>query len=261
MTELLQDKTLLITGVGSGLGKEVATQSLADGAKLVIGARTETQLEAVAQELDPSGQRVAYLPVDITDETACNSMVQLAESKFGPVDGLAQIAAFEFSVGGLLETDLEMLRQAFETNVVGSYKIMRAAVESMRKSEGGSVVLIGSQSMWTTHVEMMGYGASKGALMSSMYYLAKEFGPDKIRFNTVVPSWMWGPPVQAYVEMQSKERGVEGQQVIDEIVSTIPLGEITPDEEVANAVAFFLSDRARMITGQSLLVNGGEYSR
>jgi NAD(P)-dependent dehydrogenase (short-subunit alcohol dehydrogenase family) len=96
---------------------------------------------------------------------------------------------------------------------------------------------------------------------SAMYYLAEELGPDHIRVNTVMPSWMWGPPVQMYVDMQSSARGIEKDDVVEEIVSGIPLGEIVPDEEVANAVAFLLSDRSRMITGQTLMVNGGELMR
>ena len=109
--------------------------------------------------------------------------------------------------------------------------------------------------------EYIDYAASKGALLTAMFHLAKELGPDRIRVNTVVPSWMWGPPVQMYVDWQASERGVEGDVIKAEIEAGIPLGEITADEDVADAVAFFLSDRARMITGQSLMVNGGELMR
>ena len=94
-----------------------------------------------------------------------------------------------------------------------------------------------------------------------MFHMAKELGPDRIRVNTVVPSWMWGPPVQMYVDWQSSVRKVDGAEVKGEIEAGIPLGEIVADEDVADAIAFFLSDRARMITGQSLMVNGGELMR
>ena len=72
---------------------------------------------------------------------------------------------------------------------------------------------------------------------------------------------MWGPPVQMYVDWQASERGIPGDEVKAEIEAGIPLGEIVADEDVADAVTFFLSDRARMITGQSLMVNGGELMR
>ncbi len=258
---MLDGKTILVTGVGSGLGREVACQCVRDGAKVVIGARTKDQLDAVAAEADPSGERVAVVPTDITDPEACARIVGEAGTRFGGLDGLVQVAAFEYAMGDLYQSDFEAWRKAFDTNVVGTMQLLRPAAEAMKAGGGGSVVLIGSQSMYLPLIEQMGYAASKGALLSSMFYLAKELGADKIRVNTVVPSWMWGPPVQLYVRMTARTREIPEEQVIEEIQAGIPLGEMAADEDVAQAVAFLLSDRARMITGQSLLVNGGELMR
>ncbi len=77
----------------------------------------------------------------------------------------------------------------------------------------------------------------------------------------VVPSWMWGPPVEAFVKLRAKAEGVAQEAIVDEIKSRIPLGEIVPDEEVAEAAIFFASDRARCISGHTLIVNGGETMR
>ena len=73
-----------------------------------------------------------------------------------------------------------------------------------------------------------------------------------------VPTWMWGPPVQMYVKWQAKERGISEEEMIAEITARMPLGEIPADEDVAESILFFCSDRARMITGETLLVNAGE---
>ena len=105
----------------------------------------------------------------------------------------------------------------------------------------------------------MAYASSKGALTTAMYYLAKELGPSKIRVNTVVPTWMWGPPVEGYVDMTAQGTGVSRDEVIAGITKNMPLGEIPADEDVAEVVAFFASDRARMITGQALFVYAGEF--
>lgn len=260
-TGLLAGKTVVVTGVGTGLGKEVATTVANDGANLVIGARTETQLAAVAEELDPSGERVVYVPTDISDPEACERIVATAVDRFGRLDGIAQIAAYEGAMGNLSATNMNRVRKSIDINLIGSLQMVQAAAPALKSAGGGSVVLIGSQSMYLPLIEQIGYAASKGALLTAMFHLAKEFGPDKIRVNTVVPSWMWGPPVQMYVDWQASERGVEGDAVKAEIEAGIPLGEIVADEDVADAVAFFLSDRARMITGQSLMVNGGELMR
>ena len=105
------------------------------------------------------------------------------------------------------------------------------------------------------------YASAKGALVSAMYHMAAELGPERIRVNMVIPTWMWGPPVEAYVKWQAKERGVSSDAIVAEITQSMPLGEIPADEDVAEAVAFFCSDRARMITGETLQVNAGQLMR
>lgn len=258
---MLEGRTVVVTGVGSGLGREVAVQAVKDGANVVIGARTAEQLEAVAKEADPSGERVAVVATDITDPEACARIVAEAERRFGALHGLVQVAAYEYAMGGLYETDFEAWRTSFDTNVIGTLSLIRAAGPALKRSAAGSIVLIGSQSMYLPLIEQMGYAASKGALLSSMFYLAKELGPDGIRVNTVVPSWMWGPPVELYLKLQAKARGVSPEALREEIEAGIPLGAMAADEDVAQAVAFFLSERSRRITGQTLLVNGGEMMR
>jgi NAD(P)-dependent dehydrogenase (short-subunit alcohol dehydrogenase family) len=258
---MLEGKTVLITGVGSGLGRELAIQVVKDGANAVIGARTREQLESVAGQADPSGDRIAVVPTDITDPQACADIVAAAEQRFGALHGLVQVAAYEYAMGGLFDSDFEAWRKSFETNVLGTLSLLRAAAPALKRASGGSVVLIGSQSMYLPLIEQMGYAASKGALLSSMYYLAKELGPDHIRVNTVVPSWMWGPPVELYLKLQAKARGTSPEAIKQEIERGIPLGSMAADEDVAQAAVFFLSDRSRLITGQTLLVNGGELMR
>lgn len=258
---MLEGKTIIVTGVGSGLGREVACQCVRDGANVVLGARTESQLEAVAKDADPSGQRVAVVPTDITDPEACQQIVEEAERRFGHVDGIVQVAAYELAFGGLEDTDFDAWRKSFETNVIGSLQLLRPVARSMRKQGAGAVVLIGSQSMYVPQIEQMGYAASKGALLSSMFYLAKELGKDRIRVNTVVPSWMWGPPVELYLELQARQGDATEAELKAGIEAGIPLGQMAEDGDVADAVAFMLSDRSRMITGQTLLVNGGELMR
>jgi NAD(P)-dependent dehydrogenase (short-subunit alcohol dehydrogenase family) len=145
--------------------------------------------------------------------------------------------------------------------VVGTTKVVQAAAPELKARGGGSIVLIGTQSKWLPQLPQLAYASSKGALLSAMYYIAKELGPDKIRVNMVVPTWMWGPPVQMYAKWQASQRNISEQDVVDEITANMPLGEIPADDDVAEAVIFFCSDRARMITGQSLMVNAGEFMR
>jgi len=261
MAMILQGKTVLVSGVGAGLGREVAQCALRDGANVVLAARTQATLEQTAKELDPQGQRSAWRATDITKPEDCEALVALATQRFGGVDALVQVAAYEAVFGGLQETDFESWRRAFDTNVLGSLTLVRALVPGMRAAGGGSLVLIGSQSMWMPQLPQAGYAASKAALLSAMLYLVDELGPDHIRVNMVVPSWMWGPPVQGFIKMQAKSERRSEDAVLGDITAKIPLRQMAADEDVAESCIFLASDRARCITGQTLLVNGGELMR
>jgi NAD(P)-dependent dehydrogenase (short-subunit alcohol dehydrogenase family) len=258
---ILEGKTVLVTGVGKGLGRECAASALRDGANVVVAARTAEALEATAAELDPSGERIAIHPTDITDAESCAALVETATRRFGSVDALIQVAAYENVWGGLYELDFKAWRKAFDTNVLGALTVIRPVATAMKESGGGSVVLIGSQSMFQPALPQSGYAASKAALLSAMYYLVDELGPDNIRFNMVVPSWMWGPNVEMYVTGTASHTGRSEEDVLNDIVGTFPLRRMTEDGEVADVATFFASDRAKAVTGQYLLVNSGELHR
>ncbi len=255
---ILENKTVVISGVGPGLGREVARLALRDGARVVIGARRGKDLESTACELDPSGQRIAHRATDITEPEQCEALVAKAVERFGGVDALVQVAALDTLFGGLDGTSDQDWNNCFSTNVAGTANMAAAAAGAMKKRGGGAIVLIGSQSMYRPQVMQLAYASSKGALATAMKYMATELGGERIRVNMVVPTWMWGPPVQAYVRMQMKSRGLGEDEILAEITAGMPLGEMPADEDVAEAIIFFCSDRARMITGQALLVNSGE---
>src|SRR6478752_4193102 len=258
---MLPGKTVIVTGVGSGLGRECVTAAWREGANVVLAARTRETLEATAAEVDPSGEHVEAVSADITDADSCAALVARAQERFGSVDALIQVAAFEYVFGGLHDTKLDDWRTAFETNVLGAMTVLRPVATAMKENGGGAVVLIGSQSMFKPSLPQAGYAASKGALLSTMYYLADELGADNIRCNMVVPSWMWGPPVQMYVEGTAKQKGIPVEEALNDIVGGFPLQRMTEDGEVADVAMFFASDHAKAVTGQHLMVNSGEMMR
>ncbi len=258
---ILEGKTVLVTGVGGGLGRECAAAALRDGANVVVAARTADTLGTIAAELDPTGTRVASQVTDITDADSCAALVELARDRFGSVDALVQVAAFENAWGGLYDLKFENWRSAFETNVIGALTVIRPAAEAMKAGGGGAIVLIGSQSMFQPQLPQGGYAASKSALLTAMYYLCDELGPDNIRCNMVIPSWMWGPPVEMLMNWRAKNEDKSVEEAVNEVVGKFPLRRMTEDGEVADVVAFFASDHAKAVTGQYLLVNSGEMLR
>ena len=258
---ILEGKTVLVTGVGGGLGRECAASALRDGANVVVAARSADTLATIAAELDPSGEKVAHHVTDITDADSCAGLVDLAKERFGSVDALVQVAAFENAWGGLYDMKDEDWRSAFDTNVLGAMNVIRPAATAMKQGGGGAVVLIGSQSMFAPQMPQGGYAASKSALLSAMYYLCDELGPDNIRCNMVIPSWMWGPPVEMLMNWRAKNEDKTVEEALNDVVGKFPLRRMTEDGEVADVVAFFASDRAKAVTGQYLLVNSGEMFR
>ncbi|MCH7709277.1 MAG: SDR family oxidoreductase [Myxococcales bacterium] len=258
---ILEGKTVVVCGVGQGLGGEIARLCLRDGASVMLAARTEATLEQIAKQLDPDGKRVAWQVTDITDDDQCKALAAASVDRFGGIDALVQVAAYDSLFGTFEEVKADDWRQMMEINLIGSTQVARAVVPAMKRRRGGSIVLIGSQASFLPLTSQVAYAASKGALHTAMYFMAKELGPDGIRVNTVVPTWMWGPPVQMYIKMMAKQRGISEDEVVAEITDRMCIKQIPADEDVAESVVFFCSDRARFITGQALMVNSGELMR
>jgi NAD(P)-dependent dehydrogenase (short-subunit alcohol dehydrogenase family) len=255
---LLEGTTMVVSGVGPGLGREIAEAAHREGASVMMGARREENLRAAADSIDPSGERVGWRRTDITVPEDCDRLIDAAVEQFGRLDSLVNCAALDTMMGGLEGADLDSWMPAFETNVIGTLRMVQAAVPKL-KERGGAIVFIGSQIQYWPQIMQMAYASSKAALHAATVHLATELGPHKIRVNTVVPTWMWGPPVEGYVDWMSSSQGVPPEEVIGGITKNMPLGEIPSDGDVAEVVVFFASERARMVTAQSLFVNAGEF--
>ena len=128
---ILEGKTVVVTGVGPGLGGEVAKLVLRDGGNAVLAARSADKLEAIAGEVDPSGERVAHLPTDIGDVEQCRALAKLAVDRFGAVDGVVQVAAYDGLLAGLEGTSDDDWHAVLDTNVVGSMHVITAMSEAM----------------------------------------------------------------------------------------------------------------------------------
>ncbi len=255
---LLQDKVGIVSGVGPGLGREIAMAFVREGAAVALGARTESYLETVRGEIDALGGRAVTAATDITDVDQCRRLVDTTRDTFGHVDVLVH-NAFAPDVFQPFDTvDLDAWRHIMDVNLFGSLQLTKAVLPTMKAQGGGSIVFVNSMIVRKILPLQGGYATSKGALLTAAQVLAKELGPDHIRVNSIVPGWMWGPSVQGYFTMTERQTGRPVQEQYDEIAAQIPLGEIPPDEDCANAAVFFASDLSSVVTGQALDVNGGE---
>lgn len=261
---LLTDKTVIVSGVGAGLGREIALACARDGANVVLGARSVDNLQKVNDDIaaECGADTVGFLPTDISRGEQTDAIVAFALERFGTLDGIVNCAAKDDVMGGILQTTEEQWRQTIEINLFGTMNLVRSSVPALETTKG-SIVFIGSQTMLKPPPQMpqLAYAASKGALMAASYHLTQELGPKGIRVNTVVPSWMWGPPVEAYCSWIAHDKGITVDEARLSLAKDFAMRDIAADEDVAQACTFFLSDKSRMVSGQSMLVNGGEYMR
>jgi len=256
---LLAGKVAIISGIGPGLGATLASRFGGHGASVVMLARRQAALDAVADSLAERGTDVLGVATDITDDDACRHAVARAVDRFGSIDVLVNNAYEPDHFQPFEQADLDVWRRAMDVNAFGSLQLTRAAVTAM-PAAGGAVVMVGSMIVRTNPALMGGYTMSKAALQSAARTLSRELGPRHIRVNTVVPAWIWGASVKAYFEGIAAAGGPSVAEQYDEVARRASLGFIATEEQVADACAFLASDLASAITGQELEVHAGDTS-
>ena len=210
-------------------------------------------------EISASGSEVIAVPCDITNPDDCEHLVQSTIDEYGKIDGLINSAYRAGDFKEICNSDFSDWQETMNTNFFGTMNLTIAAVKRMENHANGAIVMINSLITKKPLSTQGGYAASKGALSTATKILAKELGPKGIRVNSVFMGWMWGPPVEMYVNYTAQTMGVTPEAVIADVVKDIPLGLIPDDSDCANAALFLISDLAKVITGSSLDVNGGEF--
>ena len=255
---LLKDKVAIVSGVGPGMGQATAKALAREGAAVALAARSADYLDQVAKEITELGGTAVAVPTDLVDEAQCQALVDRTVAELGGVDVLVNAAFKPDAFRRFDEVDLTEWRSIFDVNVWGTLQLTQAVIPRMKERGGGSIVFVNTMEIRKPRERLGGYASSKGALLVAARVLAFELGAHKIRVNSVVPGWMWGPPVQGYVDYRSQRKGVAPEEIIAEITAEIPLGEIPRQEDCAEAVVFFASDLSKAVTGQALDANGGE---
>jgi len=256
---VLEDRVAIVSGIGPGMGRDISLTLAGAGAHVVLAARTEAKLEAVAEEVETRGRRALCVPTDIADPDQCRHLAATTREAFGRLDVLVNNAFAEDPFASFEDGGPDAWKQVFDVNVFGTLQLTQAAVPLMKETGGGSIVMISTMSTRIVNPLLGGYAASKRALMTAAQSLALELGRYRIRVNSVAPGHIWGPSLEWYFGWLAGQRGCTPQDVYDEIAGLTALNHIHTSEEVAQVVLFFASDRARAITGQTLDVNAGRY--
>ncbi len=255
---LLQDKVVVVSGIGPGLGRSIALRSAAQGADVVLAARTESRLEEVAAEVKALGRRALAVPTDVSDPDAAARLADATLEHFGRADALVHNALAMPPIKELGVVDLDALHISFNTNVVAALRLTRLFAPALIESEG-SVTMINSMVVRFSQRTMGPYKLTKAALLAAAQSLATELGPRGVRVNSVAPGHIWGDSLQWYFGYLAKKRGVDPQVVHDEAAANTDLRRLPLPDEIADTVVFLSSSLARAVTGQCIDVNCGEY--
>ncbi|MEP5837500.1 MAG: SDR family oxidoreductase [Marinobacter sp.] len=258
---LLKDKVVIVSGIGPGLGGELALEAARQGAKLAIAARTPEKLDGSEAEIRAAGldAPVIKVPTDISDRSQCDQLVQQTLDAYGRIDALINSAYNPGGFAPIENADLESWRGAFDVNLFGTMNLTQACIPAMKQQGGGAIVMINSMVTRQPLASQGGYAASKAALSSATAHLAVELGQYNIRVNSAYMGWMWGPPVEFYMQMMkdSHPQGADGVKA--EVEKGIPLGSIPEDGDCAKVAIFLASDYSCAMTGAQVDVNGGEH--
>lgn len=254
-----ENRTYLITGGGSGIGKGVAAGLAAAGASVMIIGRNPDRLADAVDEVQAqadsagNGGAIRYEPTDVTNEDEVARAVDAATAWHGRLHGAVHCAGGSLTVGPITHTDSEAWRNTVDLNVNGTMYVLKHAARELVRGGGGSFIGISSIAASNTHRWFGPYGVTKSAIDHMMMLAADELGPSWVRVNSIRPGLIRTDLVDAAV--------IQSPEISGDYALCTPLPRVGEVEDIANLAMFLLSDAATWITGQCINVDGGHILR
>jgi NAD(P)-dependent dehydrogenase (short-subunit alcohol dehydrogenase family) len=249
----LENKIAIVTGGGRGIGKSIAKVFAAEGADLVIAARTEAPLKETAAEIEAMGRKCLAIVTDQAVPEQISSMVDRTLEKFGRVDVLVNNAGIGGPAMSVADMDLEAWNQTLTINLTGAMLCAKYVLKNdMIPRKSGNIINISSISGRFGHANRSPYSASKWGLIGLTQTLALEVGKYGIRVNCITPGPVEGERIEWAMRKVSQSQGISYEQAVANEVARTALGRMVKPEEVAYLAVFLASDRSVSITGQTV---------
>jgi 3-oxoacyl-[acyl-carrier protein] reductase len=243
----LQGRSAIVTGGSKGIGRGIATTLAAAGVNVLVTARNQADLDAAVAELADLPGHATGLAADVTNPQDCRRAVEFAVEQYGGLDIVCANAGI-FPSGRLEDLTPEDIEQVLSVNFKGTVFVIQAALPALTASGHGRVIITSSiTGPITGYPGWSHYGASKAAQLGFLRTAAMELAPKQITINAVLPG---NVITEGLAEM--------GQEYLDQMASSIPAGRLGSVADIGNAVLFFATDEAGYITGQTLVVDGGQ---
>jgi 3-oxoacyl-[acyl-carrier protein] reductase len=243
----LQGRSAIVTGGSKGIGRGIAETFAAAGVNVLVTARNQADLDATVTALAEQPGRVSGLAADVTDPEDCRRAVQTSVELHGGLDIVCANAGI-FPSGRLEDLTPDDVEQVLAVNFKGTVFIVQAALSALAASERGRVIITSSiTGPITGYPGWSHYGASKAAQLGFLRTAAIELAPKQITINAVLPGNII---TEGLIEM--------GQEYMDQMASAVPAGRLGSVADIGHAALFFATDEAAYITGQSLVVDGGQ---
>jgi 3-hydroxybutyrate dehydrogenase len=254
----LKDKSAIVTGAASGIGKDIALVFAREGASVGVADLDFTAAKAVAEEIRATGGRAIGIAMDVTNEQQVNEGVAAVVAAFGAVDVLVSNAGIQI-VHRLEEFSYAEWKKMLAIHLDGAFLTTRACLPHMyRSGHGGSVIYMGSVHSKEASLLKSPYVAAKHGLIGLAKVVAKEGAAHGVRANVICPGFVRTPLVEKQIPEQAKTLGISEAQVISDVMlkETVD-GEFTTMADVAEATLFFAAFPSNALTGQSLVVSHG----
>lgn len=250
----LGGRVAVITGGGTGIGAAIARRFAVEGASVVVTGRRREPLDEVAAET--GGLAV---PGDVTDPTNATEVIAAATRTFGGVDVVVANAGMDRPGSAVDVTDADW-HDALAVNLSGPMMLCRAAIPSMIARGGGSIVLVSSVNGLANAPRSVAYDTSKAALISLARSIAVDFGRYGIRANTVCPGWVMTPMGDADMDSVATARGITREEAYGLATASVPLRRPARSDEIAACCLFLASDESSIVSGATLVADGGGHA-